>query len=38
MEFYKKTYNNLSMEVLMDGEILFDRIDEYISIMPWVIY
>lgn len=37
MEYFKKSYNNLSIEVLVDGETLFTRVDEYISIMPWVI-
>jgi len=37
MEHYKKEYNSLSMEVLVDGETLFTKVDEYISIMPWVI-
>ncbi|ORX60113.1 WD40 repeat-like protein [Piromyces finnis] len=37
MEHYKKNYNNLSMEVLVDGETLFTKVDEYISIIPWKI-
>jgi len=36
MEKYKKKYNNLSVEVLVEGETLFTRVDEYISIIPWV--
>jgi len=35
MEKYKKEFNNLSLEVLVDGETLFTRVDEYISIIPW---